>query len=67
MVGIALLTAAYLVTVVAAAPAFAGEPNGPLGLVSVATSLAILSVAMFALSVPAALGIRRAWGSGLLR
>jgi hypothetical protein len=67
MIGIALLTVAYLVTVVVAAPGFAGEPNGPLGLVSVATSLAILSVAMFAVSVPAALGIRRARGSGLLR
>jgi hypothetical protein len=67
MIGIALLTVAYLVTVVVAAPGFAGEPNGPLGLVSVATSLAILWVAMFAVSVPAALGIRRARGSGLLR
>jgi hypothetical protein len=61
MVGIAVLTAAYLVTVVAAAPGFAGEPNGPLGLVSVAASLAILMVAMLAVSVPAALGMRRAW------
>ncbi len=42
MVGIAVLTVAYLLTAVIAAPAFAGEPNGPLGLVSVATSLAIL-------------------------
>jgi hypothetical protein len=63
MVGIAVLTAAYLVTVVAAAPGYAGEPNGPLGLVSVVTSLAILMVAMFAVSVPAALGMRRAWRS----
>jgi hypothetical protein len=67
MAGIAVLTAAYLVTVVLAAPGFAGEPNGPLGVVSVATSLAILLVAMFALSVPAALGIRQARRSGLLR
>jgi hypothetical protein len=67
MIGIALLTAAYLVTVVLAAPGFAGEPNGPLGVVSVATSLAILLVAMFAVSVPAALGVRRAGGPGLHR
>jgi hypothetical protein len=67
MIGIALLTVAYLVTLVVAAPGFAGEPNGPLGVVSVATSLAILSVAMFAVSVPAALGIRHARRSGLLR
>jgi hypothetical protein len=67
MIGIAVLTAAYLVTLVVAAPGFAGEPNGPLGVVSVATSLAILSVAMFAVSVRAALGIRQARGSGLLR
>jgi hypothetical protein len=67
MVGITLLTAAYLVTLVVAAPGFAGEPNGPLGVVSVAMSLAILSVAMFAVSVRAALGIRQARGSGLLR
>jgi hypothetical protein len=67
MIWIALLTVAYLVTVVVAAPGFAGEPNGPLGVVSVATSLAILSVAMFAVSVRAALGIRQARGSGLLR
>jgi hypothetical protein len=61
MIGIVILTAAYLVTVVAAAPGFAGEPNGPLGAVSVATSLAILMAAMFAVSAPAVLGIRRAW------
>jgi hypothetical protein len=67
MVGIAVLTAAYLVTVVLAAPGFAGEPNGPLGVVSVATSLAILSVAMFAVSVPAVLGVRRSRGPGLHR
>jgi hypothetical protein len=67
MIGIAVLTVAYLLTAVIAAPAFAGEPNGPLGLVSVATSLAILSVAMLVLCVAAAVGIRRAWGSGLLR
>jgi hypothetical protein len=67
MIGIAVLTAAYLVTLVVAAPGIAGEPNGPLGVVSVATSLAILLVAMFAVSIPAALGIRQARGSGLMR
>jgi hypothetical protein len=61
MVGIALLTAAYLVALVAAAPGWAGEPNGPLGAVSVAMSVAIQLVAMAALSAPAAFGIRRAW------
>jgi hypothetical protein len=60
MIGIVLLTSAYLVTLLAADPDFAAEPNGPLGAFSVATSLAILLAAMFAVSVPAALGIRRA-------
>jgi hypothetical protein len=61
MVGIALLTAAYLVDLTAAAPRLAGESNGPLGLVSVAASLAVLLAAMVAVSLPAALGVRRAW------
>jgi hypothetical protein len=63
MVGIALLTAAYLVDLIATAPGLAGEPNGPLGLVSVAASLAIQLAAMAAVSVPAALAVRRAWAS----
>jgi hypothetical protein len=61
MVGITALTAAYLVTLAVAAPGFAGEPNGPLGTVSVATSLAIALAAMLVISAPAAVGIRRAW------
>ena len=61
MVGIAALTAAYLVTLAVAAPGFAGEANGPLGTVSVATSLAIALAAMLVISAPAAVGFRRAW------
>jgi hypothetical protein len=60
MLGIVVLTGAYLVTLVAAAPGFAGEANGPLGTVSVATSLAIAPAAMLAICTPAAVGIRRA-------
>ena len=61
MFGITALTAAYLVTLVVAAPGFAGEANGPLGMVSVATSMAIALAAMIVISAPAAVGIRRAW------
>jgi hypothetical protein len=67
MVGIALLTAAYLLTSVVAASGFAGEGNGPLGAVSVTASLAIQLVTMLAVSAPAALGIRRAWRPAPLR
>jgi hypothetical protein len=58
MVGIALLAAAYLVALATAAPALAGEPNGPLGAMSVAASLAILLGIMAAVSLPAC---REAW------
>jgi hypothetical protein len=46
MAAIAAVTALYLVVLLADAPGLAGEPNGPLGLLSVAVSLGIALVAM---------------------
>ncbi len=60
MVGIVVATAVYLVALVHEAPGFAGQSNGPLGLVSVATSLGIELAVMAAITVPAALSAIRA-------
>jgi hypothetical protein len=55
MVGIAMLTAAYLVALTTSAPALAGEPNGPFGTPDVAVSLALQLTLMVAVAAPAAL------------
>lgn len=61
MVGIAALTAAYLVVLAAAAPHLAGEPNGPFGTPDVAVSLALALAAMVIVACPATLVALRTW------
>lgn len=61
MVGIALLTLAYLLDLVVAAPGLASSPNGPLGEPDARQSLLLQLVVMVAVATPAALGARRAW------
>jgi hypothetical protein len=61
MLGITLATAAYLVALLHEAPALAGQGNGPLGLVSVAGSLAIQLAVMAAVAVPATLAAARSY------
>jgi hypothetical protein len=60
MVGIAVLTAAYLVALIASAPDLAAEPNGPFGAPDVAVSLALALVLMAAVAGPATLATIRA-------
>ncbi|MBS1860480.1 MAG: hypothetical protein JSS68_02090 [Actinobacteria bacterium] len=61
MVGIAALTAVYLVDLESIAPGLAGDANGPLGVPDVALTLSFVLIAMVALAVPAALSAIRAW------
>jgi hypothetical protein len=61
MVGIALFAAVYLVDLISGAPNLAGAPNGPLGVPSVAVSLAVQLAAMVAFTAPAALAAARSW------
>jgi len=61
MVGIALLTLAYLLDLVVAAPGLASSPNGPLGEPNARHSLLLQLAVMVAVATPAALGARRAW------
>lgn len=52
-------TVVYLAALVADAPVLAGDPNGPGGIVSTSLSIAIVAIAMFALSATAGLKARR--------
>lgn len=61
MVGIALATLAYVVSLVSSATDLASAPNGPLGNPDVRASLLLVLAMMVAASVPAALAARRAW------
>jgi hypothetical protein len=61
MVGIALATLAYLVSLVTSATDLASTPNGPLGNPDVRVSLLIVLAVMTAAAVPAALAAKRAW------
>ena len=53
MVGIAIATAVYLAALLRDAPALAGQGNGPLELLSVGASLAVVLAVMIAACVPA--------------
>ncbi|MBS1844200.1 MAG: hypothetical protein JST53_07265 [Actinobacteria bacterium] len=65
MIGIALATLAYLVSLVSSATGLAAAPNGPLGNPDVRASLVLVLAMMVAASVPAGLAARRAWrGAG---
>jgi hypothetical protein len=55
MIGIAALTAGYLVTITTGAPRLAGEPNGPFGTPDVAVSLALQLAAMALVAATATL------------
>lgn len=61
MLGIAALTAAYLVALLTGAPHLAGEPNGPFGTPDVAVSLALQLAAMVIVASPATLVALRTW------
>lgn len=61
MVGIAALTAAYLIAITTAAPHLASEPNGPFGTPDVAVSLAIQLAAMILVAASAVLVAARTW------
>jgi hypothetical protein len=61
MVGIAALTAAYLIALATSAPALAGEPNGPFDTPDVAVSLALQLAVMAIVAGPAALVALRTW------
>ncbi len=60
MAGIAVATGVYLIALIREAPELAGQHNGPLELVSVATSLGIQLAVMVAVAVPAGVGAARA-------
>ncbi|HKZ13459.1 MAG TPA: hypothetical protein VJL81_06405, partial [Solirubrobacterales bacterium] len=67
MIGIAALTAAYLVALATSAPHLAGEPNGPFGTPDVAVSLALQVVAMVLVAAPATLVAARTWRTAGVR
>ena len=62
MAGIALGTAIYLLALAHDAPGLAGHGNGPLGLLSVAASLAVQLAVMVVVLVPAGSAAARARG-----
>jgi hypothetical protein len=63
MLAITLATAVYAVALPLDAPTLAGEPNGPLQLISVGVSLVVQLIAMSAFGALAMISTRRAWAA----